>query len=226
MGRKINSHASFFSIFQSCSSIFCYPAFQYSSIPLFHFLYMARQTVIRHFTLCMTIHAPLHRHLDPRFRQGLLALRDISVTGLALHLSEYDMAPMGKKDMIGLRVNPFPGYPFPFFLKLSDPFLLRTFCYGFLMAFQAGCDVGYSGEVLGLKILVTRGTFQSLRQVFFVVERDRLLGPVAQTQADQDEEQNQTNCQTHQERFHFSNDSIKNRQCPRIDKLCYKRFSK
>ena len=115
---------------------------------------MARQTVIRHFLLGMTIHAPPHRHLDPRLRRGFLALRDISVTGLALHLSEHDMSPMGKKDMIGLTVDPFPGYPFPFFLKLSDLFLLRTFCHGLLVAFQAGGDVGYSGEVLGLKILM------------------------------------------------------------------------
>jgi len=129
----------------------------------------------------MTIHAPVHRHLHPWFRRGVLALLDISMTGLALHLSQYDMSPMGKEDMIGLSVDPFPGYPFPFFLKLSDFFLLQTFCYGFLVAFQAGCDVGHSGKVLGLKILMARGTFQSLSQVFFVVERDRLLGPGAQT---------------------------------------------
>jgi hypothetical protein len=52
------------------------------------------------------------------------------MAGLALHLSEDDMPPMGKEYVIGLSVNPFPG-DFLFFLtELSDFLFLRILCNG------------------------------------------------------------------------------------------------
>jgi hypothetical protein len=45
---------------------------------------------------------------------------------------------MGKKDMIRLFINAFPGNFFTFPLKLSDFFFFGGFCDRFLVTFQAG----------------------------------------------------------------------------------------
>lgn len=68
------------------------------------------------------------------------------------------MAAMGKEDVIGFSVNPFPGNLFSFFSKLPDLFLLWIFCDGFFVALQADTPIGHSGEVLGFKITVARVT--------------------------------------------------------------------
>jgi hypothetical protein len=62
---------------------------------------------------------------------------------------------MGKEDMIRLFIYSFPGDFFTLLLKLSDFFLFGSFCYRFLMTFQAGVEIGHSGKVLGFKIAVT-----------------------------------------------------------------------
>ncbi|OGP62340.1 MAG: hypothetical protein A2169_11640 [Deltaproteobacteria bacterium RBG_13_47_9] len=110
------------------------------------------------------------------------------MTILAIYLSQYHMTPMRKEDMIGLFIYPFPRDFFTLFLKLSDFFLFGVFCDGFLMAFEAGIDVGYPGEGLCFEEAVAGVTPQSLFQMLFMIERDGLLGPGAKTEADEKEE--------------------------------------
>lgn len=90
--------------------------------------------------------------------------------------------------MVGLSINPSPGNLFSFFGKLPDLFLFRIFCDGFFVALQADTPVGHSGKVLGLKIAVTGVALQSLFQMLFMVERDRLSSSEANAHTDKEEE--------------------------------------
>ncbi len=87
---------------------------------------MACQTVVGYFFLCMTIHAPVHRHLHPWFKGRFFALTDIPMAVLAFHFSQGHMASMGKEDMVRLLVEPFPMDLFPFLIYLSDFFFFRV----------------------------------------------------------------------------------------------------
>jgi hypothetical protein len=98
------------------------------------------------------------------------------------------MPTMRKEDVIGFSVNPFPRNLLSFFGKSPDLFLLWIFCDGFFVALQADTRIGHSGKVLGLKITVTGVTLQPLFDMFLMVERDRLSGPEANAQTDEDEE--------------------------------------
>jgi hypothetical protein len=86
------------------------------------------------------------------------------------------MPTMRKEDMIGFCINPFPGNFFPLLSKLPDFFLFWALGDGILMAFKAGVDVRHSGEALGFVKAVAGIALQSLFQMFFMVERDGLLG--------------------------------------------------
>jgi hypothetical protein len=77
---------------------------------------------------------------------------------------------MGKEDMIRLFIYPLPDDFFTLLLRLSDFFFFGTFCDRFLMAFQAGRDVGHPGKGLGLEKPVACVTAQTLFQMFFVIE--------------------------------------------------------
>ncbi len=56
------------------------------------------------------------------------------------------------------------------------------------MAFKAGVQVGQSGEGLGFIEAMAGIAFQSLFRMFFVVERDGLLGFRTNTETDEEEE--------------------------------------
>jgi hypothetical protein len=56
------------------------------------------------------------------------------------------------------------------------------------MTFQAGVDVGHSGEGLGFEEAMACVTPQSLFHMLFMIERDGLLGLGAKTEADEEEE--------------------------------------
>jgi hypothetical protein len=131
---------------------------------------VTRQTVIGYFAFCVAIHTPAHRHFHPWFLGRCFALPDISVTSLALQLAQNDMAPVGKKDMVGLSVEPFPWNFFPLLLKLSDLFLLKGLGQRFLMAFKAGFQVGHPGKGLGFVETMAGIALQSLFQVLFMIE--------------------------------------------------------
>jgi hypothetical protein len=94
---------------------------------------------------------------------------------------------MGKEDMIRLFVNPFPGDFFTLLLKLSDFFLFGSFCYRFLMTFQAGVEIGHPGEGLGFEEAVACITPQSLFHMLFMIERDGLFSLGAKTEGDEEE---------------------------------------
>jgi hypothetical protein len=142
---------------------------------------MASQTIIGHFVLGVTVHTPSHRHLDEGLRWGSLTSTHISVTALTLNLPENDMASVGKEDVVGFLVQPFPGDLFPLFVKLPDLFLFRTFRNGFFMTIEAHGGVGYAGKCLGFVKTVTGVTLQSLFEMLFVIERNRLCGLGAKT---------------------------------------------
>ena len=95
---------------------------------------------------------------------------------------------MGKEDMIGLFIYPLPGNFLTLLLSLPDLFLFWALGDGILMAFEADVQVGHPGEGLGFEEAVTCVTSQSLFQMFFMIERDGLLGLGAKTKADEDEE--------------------------------------
>jgi hypothetical protein len=145
---------------------------------------MACQTIIRYFVFGMTVHAPFHGHFNPWLGGRFFASGDISMTILTIHLSQHHMAPVGKEDMIRLFVYPSPGDLLPPFLKLPDLFLFRIFCNGLLMTLQTGGYVRQSGKSLGFEIAVACVTPQSLVDMLFMIERDRLLGLGAKTEAD------------------------------------------
>jgi hypothetical protein len=110
---------------------------------------------------------------------------------------------MGKKDMIRLFINALPGNFFTFLLKLSDFFLFRVLCDGFLMAFQAGVNVRYPGEGLGFEKSVACVTPQSLFQMLFMIERDGLIGFKTESEADEEEQQKNPDSQSKEEGFQF-----------------------
>ena len=95
---------------------------------------------------------------------------------------------MGKEDVIGFCVNPFPGNPFPFFSKLPDLFLFWIFCNGFFVALHADTNIRHSGKVFGFKITVTGVTLQPLFEMFRMVEGDRLSSFGTQPQTDEEDE--------------------------------------
>jgi hypothetical protein len=92
---------------------------------------------------------------------------------------------MRKEDMVWLFIYPFPGDFFMALLKLSDFFFFGGFCDRFLVAFQAGVNVRYSGEGLGFEKAVACVTPQSLFQMLFMIERDGLLDFGAKTKVDE-----------------------------------------
>jgi len=112
---------------------------------------------------------------------------------------------MGKEDVIGFPVNPFPGNLLSFFSPLSDLFLFWFFCDGFLMAPHADINVGHSGKLLGFKITVTGVTLQPLCEMFLMVEGDRLFSLGADAQTDEKEEQKEPYYQSNKEEFHTEN---------------------
>jgi hypothetical protein len=116
---------------------------------------MTSQTIIGHFVFGVTVHTPSHRHFDKWLRRRSLTPTNISVTVLTLNLSENDMASMREEDVVGLLVEPFPGDFFPFFVKLPNLFLFRTFCNGLFMTIEAYCRVGHPGKGLGFVKTVT-----------------------------------------------------------------------
>ncbi len=97
------------------------------------------------------------------------------------------MTAMRKKDMVRLFIDTLPRDFFFLLLKFPDFFLFRALRDGVLMAFQAVCDGGHPGESLGFEEGVTCITPQSLFTMFFMIERDRLIGLGAETEADEEE---------------------------------------
>ena len=172
---------------------------------LYALLHVACQAVITHFDLGMAVHTPLHRHLNPRLRGRFFALADQPVTGLALHLSEDYVTPMGEEDMVGLSVNPLPGDFLFFTIVLSDFLFLRTFCNGFFMTFQTDGQRRHSGEGLGFEIAMTCVTFQALLLMFLVIERDRLVHLKGEAKSEQKDEKKGSNDHSDNEKFHFRN---------------------
>jgi hypothetical protein len=166
-------------------------------------LFVARQTVIRHFILGMAIHTPAHRHLDKRLCRRFFTFADRSMAGLALDLSKNDMAPMGVEDMIGFSVNVPPGNLLPFFCKLPDLLLFRTLRNGIFVAFQANGDVRHPGEDLGVLVLMTGVAPQSLFEMLLVIESDRLVGSRTVRVGDKKEEYKNPDRQSKEEEFHI-----------------------
>ncbi len=149
---------------------------------------MARQAIVGHFILRMTIHTPAHGHLRPGFRRRCFSLPNIPVTGLALQLAKNNMTPVGEENMIRFSIDSFPRNFFSLFLKLPDLFFLWGLRNRFFMAFEAGIQVGQSGEGLGFIEMMTGIALQPLFQVLFMVERDGLLGFRTETETDEEEE--------------------------------------
>jgi hypothetical protein len=98
------------------------------------------------------------------------------------------MTPMRKEDMIGLLIYPFPWDFFPFFLKLSDFFFFWRLSDRFFVAFEADVVVRHSREGLGFKEAVACITPQSLLNMLFMIERDRLIGLRAKAKANEKKE--------------------------------------
>ena len=94
---------------------------------------------------------------------------------------------MRKEDMVWLFIYPFPGDFFMALLKLSDFFFFGGFCDRFLMTFKASIDVRHPRKGLGFKEAVTCVTPQPLFQMFFMIERDGLLGLGAKTEVVEEE---------------------------------------
>jgi hypothetical protein len=84
-------------------------------------------------------------------------------------------------------------------LKLSDFFFFFALCDRFLVAFQAGVEVGHPRKGLGFEEAVAIVTIQSLLQMLFVIERDGLLSLGAKAEADEEEEQNNPDGQSNEE---------------------------
>ena len=97
------------------------------------------------------------------------------------------MTSVGKEDMIRLFINAPPENWGIFLLKLSDFFFFGGFCDRFLMTFKASIDVRHPRKGLGFKEAVTCVTPQPLIQMFFMIERDGLVGLGAKTEVDEEE---------------------------------------
>jgi hypothetical protein len=95
---------------------------------------------------------------------------------LAIQLSKSYVTAMRKENMIRLFIYPLPRDFFTLLLKFPDFFLFRALRDGVLMAFEAVRDAGHPGEGLGFEEAVACVTLQPLFTVFFVIERDGLLG--------------------------------------------------
>jgi len=119
------------------------------------------------------------------------------------------MTAMGKEDMIGLFIYPLPGNFLTLLLSLPDLFLFRALGYGILMAFEADVKVGHPGEGLGFEEAVACVTPRSLFDMFFMIERDRLLGFRTETQADEKKECEYPDAQSNEEKFHTLNHFVK-----------------
>jgi hypothetical protein len=137
---------------------------------------MACQTIIGHFALHVAIHAPFHCHLHPWPYRRSFTLSDIAMAILTIQLSKNDMTAMRKEDMIRLFIYPLPRDFFILLLKFPDFFLFWALRDGVFMAFQAVSDAGYPGEDLGFEEAVACVTLQPLFTMFFMIERDGLLG--------------------------------------------------
>jgi len=164
---------------------------------------MTRDAIIGDFIFSMTIHAPGHRHGDPRLRRRFLALRDIPMTGLTRYLSQYDMTPMGIENMVRLSVDLFPGNLLSLLLKLPDLLFFRAFCDGFFVTLQTDCYIGQSGKGLHLVVHVTRVTFHSLLQMFLVIEGNGLPGSRTEAEGNQEKEKCYPDYQPDDEEFHL-----------------------
>ena len=132
-----------------------------------------------------------------------MALADISVTSLTLQFAQNDMASVRKEDMIRLFIDAFPWNWGILLLKLPDFFFFWAFRDGFLMAFKAGIQVRHPRKGLGFKEAVACVTAQTLFQMFFMIERDGLLGLGAKTEANKEEKQKNPNGQSNGEGFQF-----------------------
>jgi hypothetical protein len=166
---------------------------------------MACLAVIAHFRLGMAIHAPFHRHFNPRPRWRPFARSDRPVTGLTLHLSEDHVAPMREENMVGLSVNPLPGDLLFFLAELPDYLFLRILCDGLFMTLHTDGHRWHPGEGLGFKITMTCVTFYALLLVLLVIERDRLLPLKAEARGEQNDEKKGSNDHSNNEKSHFRN---------------------
>jgi hypothetical protein len=151
------------------------PVFHYSNIP--YFSDMAGQTIIARFCFCMAIHAPFHRHLHPWLRGRSLALSDVSMTALALHLCQHHMTSVGKEDMIRLFIEALPGNLHPLPVRFPDLFLIWILSDGIFMAFQTDFYLWHAGESLFFKMGMAGDAFGALFLMFLVIERNRLASP-------------------------------------------------
>jgi hypothetical protein len=170
---------------------------------------MARQTIVGHLFLGMTVHAPVHRHPGERFCWRLFTLADISMAALTFNLSQDDMAPMREEYMIRLFVKPLPKDFLALFMKLSYLFLFRTLCYGLIVASQTSIYVRHSGKCLFIKKGMASDAFHSLLLVFLVIKRDGLFSSRTYNRTDGEKDQKEPTCQSKEEEFHTVNHLIK-----------------
>jgi hypothetical protein len=98
------------------------------------------------------------------------------VAGLTLHLAQYDMSPMGKEDMIGLLVDPFPMDLLTLLVNLSDLLFFGVLGDRIFVAFQTDGHFGNAGKRLVFKMGMAGDAFDPLFLVFFVIEGERLFG--------------------------------------------------
>jgi len=161
---------------------------------------MACDTIVGYLIFVVAVHAPIHRHIHPRLGGGSLALSDISMAGLTWKLPQPHMPTVGKEDVIGFSVNPFPGNPLSFLGKLSDLFLFRALCDGFFVAFHADANIRHSGKVLGLEIGMAGVTFQPLFEVLLMIEGNRLSGFEAKAKTDDEEEEKKPGRQSNEKK--------------------------
>jgi len=124
------------------------------------------------------------------------------MTGLALHLSQYDMAPVRIEDVIGLLVQTFPGDFFSLFRELPDFFLLGIFCKRLFVTLEAGRYRRETRESLIFEIGMAGDAIHPLLLMFLMVEGNGLVVLRAHAQADQDEKYNPPDPEANQERFH------------------------
>lgn len=99
------------------------------------------------------------------------------------------MASMGKEDMVGLLVEPFPMDLFPFLIYLSDFFFFRVLGDRIFVALQTDRHCGHARKGLVFKMGMTGDAFNALFLVFLMIEGERLFSPGAYPEANEEEEQ-------------------------------------
>ena len=132
--------------------------------------FMAEIASVADIRFTMAIHTAFHRNRF--FFEHDFAFSDCAVTLLAIGFLR-QMRAMAKPDPIRIFINSHPGYSF-FFLVIFREFFNRRFFYG---------DIGMTAHTFGgrwkshlfagFRVDVTARTFQPLRDVQFVTERQR-----------------------------------------------------